>query len=86
MFDTKGENYGGNGLKYDWSILKKYKGQTPFLLSGGINENDVEVIRKFQHKKFVGVDLNSGFEYAPSEKDIKKLKEFIKNVITSKTK
>ena len=80
LFDTKGKEYGGNGLKYDWSILKKYKGDTPFLLSGGINENDVVVVKEFQHPKFAGVDLNSGFEDAPSQKNIEKLKTFFKEV------
>jgi phosphoribosylanthranilate isomerase len=80
LFDTKGKEYGGNGLKYDWSILKNYKGKTPFLLSGGINERDVENIKKFQHSKFVGIDLNSGFEDAPSQKNIEKLKTFFKEV------
>ena len=84
LFDTKGKEYGGNGLKYDWSVLKKYKGQTPFLLSGGINENDVKVIKEFKHNKFVGIDLNSGFENAPSEKNIKKLKEFKYKLMQSK--
>ena len=86
LFDTKGKEYGGNGIKYDWSILKKYEGEIPFLLSGGINENDVESIKEFKHLKCAGLDLNSGFENAPSEKNIEKLKEFIKNVITSETK
>ena len=84
LFDTKGKEYGGNGLKYDWSILKKYEGETPFLLSGGINENDVETIRRFQHSRFVGVDLNSGFEDAPSQKNIQKLKEFKEKLMQSK--
>ncbi|MCF6279176.1 MAG: phosphoribosylanthranilate isomerase [Flavobacteriaceae bacterium] len=80
LFDTKGKDYGGNGLKYDWSILKKYEGKTQFLLSGGINENDVELIKEFHHRKLVGVDLNSGFEDAPAIKNIKKLKKFITNI------
>jgi phosphoribosylanthranilate isomerase len=84
LFDTKGKDYGGNGLKYDWSILKNYKGETPFLLSGGINENDVLVVKEFQHPKFVGVDLNSGFEDAPSQKNIEKLKEFKHKLMQSK--
>ena len=37
IFDTKCEQHGGSGNQFDWSILEAYKGETPFLLSGGIN-------------------------------------------------
>jgi phosphoribosylanthranilate isomerase len=36
LFDTKGKNRGGNGVAFDWALLKHYKGDTPFVLSGGI--------------------------------------------------
>ncbi len=36
LFDTKGKNRGGNGVAFDWSLLEKYEGETPFVLSGGI--------------------------------------------------
>jgi len=77
LFDTKGKEYGGNGVKYDWNILRNYKGETPYLLSGGITENDVEVVKELQHSKFAGVDLNSGFEDVPAIKNIEKLNVFI---------
>lgn len=84
VFDTKGKGYGGTGKKYDWNILKNYKGETPFLLSGGIEPNDVETIlsflRKQESNQCIGVDLNSGFENAPGFKNIEKLKIFFKEV------
>ena len=80
IFDTKGKGYGGTGIKYDWNILKKYNGETPFLLSGGITEKDVKAVQEFQHSKYIGVDLNSGFEDAPGLKNIEKLKTFFKEV------
>ena len=36
LFDTKGKSVGGNGEKFDWTVLEAYQGNTPFLLSGGI--------------------------------------------------
>ncbi len=36
LFDTKGKNRGGNGVAFDWGLLEKYGGETPFVLSGGI--------------------------------------------------
>lgn len=80
LFDTKCNGYGGSGKQFDWSVLTAYKGQTPFLLSGGINLDSVEAIRNFHHPKLAGLDLNSGFETAPGLKDIEKLKTFIDKI------
>ena len=81
LFDTKGKSVGGNGEKFDWSVLSAYDGNTPFLLSGGIGPDDAEVLTShfspLTSKKCVGIDLNSRFEIAPGLKDINKLKEFI---------
>ena len=80
LFDTKGKQVGGNGEKFDWGILEAYKGNTPFLLSGGIGPDDVEQVRAINHPKCIGIDLNSRFEIAPGLKDVSKLKEFIEKV------
>lgn len=82
LFDTKCESFGGSGRQFDWSMLADYKGETPFLLSGGIHPESVEAIRKFQHPRFAGIDLNSGFEIEPGLKDIDKLKKFIQQIQT----
>ena len=77
LFDTKGPSVGGNGEKFDWSILDAYNGDTPFLLSGGIGPDDAERIKTFCHPKCIGIDLNSRFEIEPGIKDIVKLKTFL---------
>ncbi|MCK5825065.1 MAG: phosphoribosylanthranilate isomerase [Ichthyobacteriaceae bacterium] len=79
VFDSKTKVYGGSGKKFNWNKLKEYKGNIPFLLSGGIGEFDVEEVKKFTHKKQVGLDLNSGFEIEPALKNVNKLQEFINN-------
>ncbi|MDR1555593.1 MAG: phosphoribosylanthranilate isomerase [Tannerellaceae bacterium] len=84
LFDTKCENYGGSGRSFDWSVLKAYKGATPFLLSGGINPHSLEAIRRFHHPCFRGIDLNSGFETEPGLKDIGKLTPFIRSLRANK--
>ncbi|MDF1516662.1 MAG: phosphoribosylanthranilate isomerase [Lutibacter sp.] len=76
LFDTKGNNYGGNGIKFNWELLQNYTGKTPFLLSGGISKNDSAEIMKFKHPAFLGIDINSGFELEPGLKNIKEIKEF----------
>jgi phosphoribosylanthranilate isomerase len=77
LFDTKTPQHGGSGKQFDWSLLKKYSGETPFLLSGGITSESLQSIRSIWHSKFAGVDLNSGFENAPTDKNINELKQFI---------
>ena len=84
LFDTKGPSVGGNGAKFDWTVLADYVGETPFLLSGGIGPDDAQVLTSHLSplisKKCVGIDLNSRFEITPGLKDINKLKEFIKAI------
>ena len=84
LFDTKGPSVGGNGAKFDWTVLADYVGETPFLLSGGIGPDDAQVLTShlspLTSKKCVGIDLNSRFEITPGLKDINKLKEFIKAI------
>jgi phosphoribosylanthranilate isomerase len=77
LFDTKGLMVGGNGQKFDWSVLTAYHGKTPFLLSGGIGLDDAESINSFHHPSCIGIDLNSRFEVSPAFKDIDKLKTFL---------
>jgi len=80
LFDTKTDAYGGSGLKFDWTMLDEYVGETPFLLSGGIAADDAEAILKIEHSKFAGIDLNSKFELKPGEKNVGLLKEFLKEI------
>lgn len=77
LFDTKCDCAGGSGDQFDWSVLERYDGDVPFLLSGGIGPDDVEKIKAFNHPQFAGIDLNSHFETEPGVKDVDKLKAFI---------
>lgn len=77
LFDTKGKQHGGNGIKFNWDLLNNYRLKTPFLLSGGIELSDVDAIKKIKHPAFAGVDLNSKFELQPRIKNIQQLKLFI---------
>lgn len=80
LFDTKGKSVGGNGEKFDWSVLSAYQGNTPFLLSGGIGPDDAASVRAIHHPKFAGVDLNSRFEIEPALKNVEQLRKFIKGL------
>ena len=80
LFDTKGASVGGNGEKFDWSVLDSYEGDTPFLLSGGIGPDDAERILDYHHPKCIGIDLNSQFELAPGLKDVTTLSRFLNKI------
>ena len=53
LFDTKGKSIGGNGEKFDWSLLSTYDGNTPFLISGGIGPDDADLLKTFHHPKYI---------------------------------
>lgn len=80
LFDTKGDKVGGNGVVFDWSLLKKNKSEKPFLLSGGLGVESVNELKKFRKTSLlnncIGWDVNSKFEISPGLKDIDKIKEF----------
>lgn len=67
---------GGNGLPFDWRLLagRKYW-RTPWMLSGGLNPDNVaEAIRMTGAKQ---VDVASGVESAPGVKDPGLIRSFI---------
>ena len=82
LFDTKGKMVGGNGEKFDWDVLQAYKGNTPFILSGGIGPDDAERLKtvncQLSAVNCIGIDLNSRFEIAPALKDVNRILEFVK--------
>ena len=80
LFDTRDQLYGGTGKKFNWELLQKYKGNTPFLLSGGITPKDTQQIIEFKHPMFMGIDINSGFETKPGVKNINQIKIFLNHL------
>ena len=84
LFDTKGKERGGNGFRFDWSVLEHYPFEKPFFLSGGIGLEAIEEVQKILHSKLpiYGLDVNSKFESTPGVKNTEALKKFKNNVIT----
>jgi phosphoribosylanthranilate isomerase len=78
LFDTRCAGYGGSGKPFDWTVLRAYEGDTPFLLSGGIHPGSLDALSRFRHPRFAGIDLNSGFETEPGVKDAGRLASFLR--------
>ena len=75
LFDTRSQNYGGSGVKFDWVVLEEYNGAKPFMLSGGIHLSDIDGVLDLKHPQLFAIDVNSGFEIAPGIKNIELLKK-----------
>lgn len=70
--------YGGSGVTADWNGAAELAKTYPLLLAGGlIPENVAEAVSRV---KPWGVDVASGVESAPGEKDAGKMVEFVKEV------
>ncbi len=76
LFDTKGEQHGGNGYPFNWELLNDYSSEKPFWLSGGISSESIAALQNFQHPQLIGVDVNSRFELKAGLKDVEMLKDF----------
>ena len=83
LFDTKGKNPGGNGLPFDWTLLKKYREKIPFFLSGGLHEHAADAIHALDLAQLAGLDLNSRFEIEAGLKDIEKVQFFLNTIFSS---
>jgi len=77
LFDTKGSKWGGTGRRFDWAVLEAYRGDIPFLLSGGIGLENVRDLQLFTHPLLAGIDLNSRFELSPALKDVRMVERFV---------
>ena len=78
LFDTKGRLPGGNGSRFDWSVLQYYPSTKPFFLSGGIGTGDYSAIASIINLNLplYAIDINSQFESEPGLKNIETIKQF----------
>ncbi len=79
LFDTRGQAYGGNGIPFDWELLKGYLSPLPYFLSGGLNLENVKHLGQVRPKPYA-IDVNSGFEQEPGLKNIDSLKELFRQI------
>lgn len=83
LFDAKPQDAdlpGGTGESFDWSVLKGLTFSKPWMLSGGLDEENVTEALSILKPK--AVDVSSGVESERGIKDAEKIKEFIETVKT----
>jgi phosphoribosylanthranilate isomerase len=66
---------GGLGRSFDWELLRGFTCAAPFMLSGGLDADNVAEALRITAAP--GVDVSSGIERAPGEKDMDKIRAFI---------
>jgi len=67
---------GGLGAVFDWHVLEKLDLNLPFMVSGGLNPDNVaEAVRV---TRAGGVDVSSGVERSPGHKDPEMILKFIR--------
>ena len=67
---------GGLGKTFDWTLLAGLKTDVPFMLSGGLDTDNVA--QALSITRAPGVDVSSGVERSPGEKDPDKIRAFIR--------
>jgi phosphoribosylanthranilate isomerase len=80
MFDARAPRAatrpGGHGLAFDWRLLENLALAVPFMLSGGLQAGNVAEALRITRAN--GLDVSSGVESAPGEKDSDKIRAFIR--------
>ncbi len=79
LLDTYHKNMvGGTGKSFDWSIIERLAMEKTYILAGGLDVDNVakaiEAVRPY------AVDVNSGVEKSPGQKDHELVKAFVDRV------
>ncbi len=87
LFDAKppkgSELPGGNGVSFDWSLLAALDADVDYMLSGGLNA--ANIAEALARTRAPGVDVSSGVERAPGEKDVRLIEEFFRAVAAARS-
>ena len=79
LFDAKAPpeatRPGGNGARFDWALLRRLQGTTPWLLAGGLTPDNAGAAVGLTGAP--GLDVSSGVEHRPGVKDPAKIRAFL---------
>ncbi|BAU11726.1 N-(5'-phosphoribosyl)anthranilate isomerase [Leptolyngbya sp. NIES-3755] len=67
---------GGTGLSIDWTMLKQFRPTCDWWLAGGLNPNNVNDALSLVAPD--GIDLSSGLENAPGDKNLERVAQLFK--------
>lgn len=81
LFDSRAADAalpGGTGRSFDWRILEGFVSPGPWMLSGGLNAGNIRAALSALRPD--AVDLSSGVERAPGQKDPALIEEFFRSL------
>ena len=78
LFDAKppagSDLPGGNGVSFDWRVLRTLDADVDYMLSGGLNKDNIA--DALMETGARGIDVSSGVESSPGVKDPRRLRAF----------
>ncbi|GAB1539444.1 phosphoribosylanthranilate isomerase [Scytonema sp. NUACC21] len=72
------QQLGGTGKTLDWAMLEQFNPGCPWFLAGGLNPDNVLVA--LNQVNPTGIDLSSGVERAPGDKDLDKVAQLFERL------
>jgi phosphoribosylanthranilate isomerase len=77
LLDAYDPNFaGGTGKTISWSMLENFRPSCDWWLAGGLSTQNVE--RAIAHTQPNGIDVSSGVEKSPGNKDLAQVKELLR--------
>ena len=75
------QQLGGTGKTLDWNMLEQFKPSSPWFLAGGLTpDNILEALSQVNPS---GIDLSSGVERSPGDKDLDKVAKLFEKLSKS---
>lgn len=72
------QQLGGTGTTLDWVMLQEFNPSFPWFLAGGLTPDNIA--EALTHVSPSGIDLSSGVERAPGDKDLDKVAKLFDNL------
>ena len=69
---------GGTGKTLDWKTLQKFNPNCPWFLAGGLTSDNV--LNALEQLQPSGIDLSSGVEKSPGDKDLNKVAQLFEKL------
>ena len=87
LFDAKppkgSDLPGGNGVSFDWTLLRSLDGGVDYMLSGGLNKDNVA--EALAETGALAIDASSGVESAPGVKNLAMIDAFFDAIRSVRT-